>query len=75
MELREHFAVFTEYERGWGSDTFHVVGCKTKEDAMKRVNECNAENTAPTAPDCYIQAEYSTDLNWLKHKNYVQAKD
>lgn len=50
----------TEYERGWGSrlDETIVFGGDQKDlDAAKQyAKEYNAQNTAPSAPDWYMQA-------------------
>jgi hypothetical protein len=68
------FTVFTEFERGWGSKVFHVEGHATKEAATLSEIKCNSKNTGSHAPDYYIQAEVSTDLNWLKHKDYIDLR-
>jgi len=68
------FTVFTEYERGWGAKVFHVEGHDTKEAAERAEAECNSSNTSPHAPDYYIQAEVSTNLNWLTHKDYIDKR-
>lgn len=47
--------VFTEYDRGWGSNQFHAVFYETRAEAEAKSNAENAKNTAPTAPDYYIQ--------------------
>jgi hypothetical protein len=49
--------VLWEYERGWGSKPFTHSDFDSKEEALVYVKEVNSKNTAPTAPDYYIQAE------------------
>lgn len=49
--------VLWEYERGWGSKPFHHGDFETKDEANKYRDEVNSKNTAPSAPDYYIQAE------------------
>lgn len=44
-----------ESERGWGREYFHV-DFATKAEAEKYKAEINAKNTAPVAPDWYVQA-------------------
>lgn len=45
-----------ESERGWGRDTW-TEDYDTYEEAKERIRSVNAENTAPVAPDYYMQAE------------------
>lgn len=45
-----------ESERGWGSKRIDLLDFETYEEAVKEINEVNANNTAPSAPDYYIQA-------------------
>lgn len=54
----DHVGVLTEYERGWGSKMFVAKEFKTKAEAYTWIAEQNKQNTAPTAPDYYIQASY-----------------
>ena len=49
----------TEYERGWGSKAIHTQYFDNISEAEAYANEVNSKNTAPTAPDYYIQAEVS----------------
>lgn len=44
-----------ESERGWGQDYWHV-DFDTREDAQAYLEETNAKNTSPTAPDYYVMA-------------------
>lgn len=46
---------FMESERGWGRD-YWTNQYDTKEEAQRAYDETNARNTAPRAPDYYIQA-------------------
>lgn len=48
--------VLWEYERGWGSKPFTHSDFDTKEEALAYMNNENAKNTSPTAPDYYIAA-------------------
>lgn len=45
-----------ESERGWGQDYWHE-DYDTYEEADKRIKDINAQNTANSAPDWYMQAE------------------
>lgn len=44
-----------ESERGWGQ-SFWEEKFDTAEEAQARITEINSHNTAPVAPDYYIQA-------------------
>lgn len=46
---------FIESERNWGQDIW-INEYETEEEALKVVEETNAENTSITAPDYYIMA-------------------
>lgn len=45
-----------ESERGWGQERWHE-DYDTYEEAKRRIESVNAENTAPSAPDWYMAAE------------------
>ncbi len=47
-----------EYERGWGSRIDEVLYFNTEQEALDYVKEFNSKNTAETAPDWYMTAEY-----------------
>ena len=47
-----------EYERGWGSKVDETIYFDNEEEARKYCDEFNAKNTAPTAPDWYMVANY-----------------
>jgi hypothetical protein len=47
-----------EYERGWGSKVDETVYFDNEDEALKYCDEFNSKNTAPTAPDWYMVAEY-----------------
>lgn len=49
--------VIIESERGWGQRVDEVKEFETKAEADAFVKEFNSENTAPTAPDWYMQAQ------------------
>ena len=53
--------VLREHERGWGQKDFHADGFETLVEAEKSCYEVNSQNTAPNAPDYYIQARIITD--------------
>lgn len=44
-----------ESERGWGQDYWNE-DYDTREEAEARMKSVNARNTAPVAPDYYVQA-------------------
>lgn len=50
--------VIMEYERGWGSKVDETKYFDTEVSAKEFVREFNKRNTAATAPDWYMQAEY-----------------
>lgn len=51
--------VMTEFERGWGSKPYATVYFYTEAEAKEFAASHNAEeNTAPSAPDWYVVAEY-----------------
>lgn len=50
--------VIMEYERGWGSKVDETKYFDTPVSAKEFVREFNKYNTAATAPDWYMQAEY-----------------
>jgi len=45
-----------ESERGWGQDYWHE-DYDTYEEAAARIKDINAQNTAKSAPDYWMQAE------------------
>lgn len=47
---------YMESERGWGQDYWHT-DYDTEDEAKTAYDETNASNTAPVAPDYYIQAQ------------------
>lgn len=47
-----------EYERGWGSRLDESIYFDNEDEALKYVERFNSANTAPTAPDWYMVAEY-----------------
>lgn len=47
-----------ESERGWGSKIDEVKHFETEQEAKDFVREFNSKNTAATAPDWYMYAEY-----------------
>lgn len=47
-----------ESERGWGRSLLNTYLYDTQENAMEKHQEVNSKNTAPTAPDYYIYAEF-----------------
>jgi hypothetical protein len=59
----KHVGILREYERGWGSKDFVAKAFKTKNDAMRWVNEQNAKNTETVVPDYYIQARYKESMS------------
>lgn len=56
--IYDHVGVLTEYERGWGNKMFLAEEFPDKVAAEKWIKEQNSKNTAPSAPDYYIQASY-----------------
>lgn len=50
--------IIMEYERGWGSKVDETKYFDTEVSAKEFVREFNKRNTAATAPDWYMQAEY-----------------
>ena len=46
---------YTERERGWGGEIWYRA-FETEAEAHAANDECNARNTAPSAPDYYIQS-------------------
>lgn len=61
------YCVLREYERGWGSKDFSATGHRTREAAEKAAAKINAENTASSAPDYYINARVETDNFYAKY--------
>jgi hypothetical protein len=61
--MKKHVVILREYERGWGSKDFHCTEFGSKADAEKEMARINARNTAPHAPDYYIQARYEEELD------------
>lgn len=50
---------FTEYERGWGSKPWETEYYDNEAEARQRAIDYNKEhNTATSAPDWYVVAEY-----------------
>jgi hypothetical protein len=47
-----------EYERGWGSKIEEVLYFDNEAEALEYCKQFNSKNTAPTAPDWYMIAEY-----------------
>lgn len=47
----------TESERGWGRKIDDYMVCLSLEDALRFTYDFNAQNTADTAPDWYMQVE------------------
>jgi hypothetical protein len=47
-----------EYERGWGSKVDETIYFDNEAEARKYCDEFNARNTASTAPDWYMVANY-----------------
>ena len=47
-----------EYERGWGSKIEETLYFDNEAEARKVCDDFNAGNTAPTAPDWYMIANY-----------------
>lgn len=47
-----------EFERGWGSRVDEILYFDNEAEALRYVTAFNAVNTAPTAPDWYMVAEY-----------------
>jgi len=48
-----------EYERGWGSRIDETLYYDTEEEARQYVKDYNEKhNTAPSAPDWYMVAQY-----------------
>jgi len=45
-----------ESERGWGQERW-TEDYDTYEEALQRIQSVNDKNTAPVAPDWYMQAE------------------
>jgi hypothetical protein len=60
--MRRHVAIHREYERGWGSKDILAKEYPTRADAEAAVARANAKNTAPVAPDYYIQARYVAEV-------------
>lgn len=58
--VKTKFSVeLTEYDLGWGSRPFATVYFHTEADAQEYAASHNAEeNTATSAPDWYVVAEY-----------------
>ena len=61
MKIYPFYVVLMESERGWGQKDFLAYGFETREEAAKKMDEVNSENTSLTAPDYYIQARIETD--------------
>ena len=53
-----HRVDIIEFERGWGSKVDEVIYFDNKAEAVKYCEDFNARNTARTAPDWYMVAEY-----------------
>lgn len=49
-----------ESERGWGRE-YWTETFATYEEAKARIHEINSQNTSPTAPDWYMQAEETVE--------------
>ena len=49
-----------ESERGWGQE-YWSEDFETYEEAVARIKEVNAQNTAAKAPDWYIAAETTVE--------------
>ena len=47
-----------EHECGWGAKIDEVKYFDSEQSAKQFCAEYNSKNTAPTAPDWYMQAEY-----------------
>lgn len=53
----KHVVKYRDSERGWGSETWYTP-YDSYEEALEKVNSCNAKNSKSEVPDYYIQAEY-----------------
>lgn len=62
-KIYEHVAILREFERGWGAQDFEAREFASKQEAEAWVREQNKKNTAPVAPDYYIQARYHGDMD------------
>ena len=60
-ETTNYLVVLREHERGWGASDFAVHEFETFKEAKADEADINSENTAPTAPDYYIQARVITN--------------
>lgn len=67
QKIYPYYCVLREYERGWGSKDFHASGHATLEEATAAAAKVNAKNTAPSAPDYYINARVETDNYYARY--------
>lgn len=58
IKVNAYKVVITEHERGWGSKVDEVKYFDSEQSARDFVKQYNSKNTAPTAPDWYMLAEY-----------------
>lgn len=68
------FTVHTERDRWSGPDVLLIEEWDTEQEAKKSEAKCNAENTETIAPDYYIVANVSNDLNLTLHKKYKDCR-
>ena len=55
--MKKQYRIFVvESERGWGQK-YEQWDYDTYEEAKAAIHRINSDNTAPTAPDWYMQAE------------------
>jgi len=72
LPTTNYLVVLREYERGWGSKDFHAKQFTEYSDAKAYYTEVNSRNTAPSAPDYYIQARIETDPeNFNTYERYL----
>jgi hypothetical protein len=68
------FTVVTEHDRWSGPETLTIEEWDTQAQAAASAKQVNDKNTEPTAPEYYIDAVVSNDLNYTQHKGYVDKR-
>ena len=59
VEFSRHKVTLYEFELGWGSRVDDTLYFETEDEARNYVKNFNSKNTASTAPDWYMVAEYT----------------
>ena len=74
MEKR-FFTQYIEFDRWSGPSTILVKEFSSYEEAKETANTRNALNTESSAPDVYIVAKVSNDLNLTQNKYYKDCRN